>query len=302
MPTDNPWPTQPLPGPLEVYVDWMNLFLAGQRVFDGGPNVTDLLGHLCRLVNGLDRGAQINLYLNVPRFKTYTKYCWFDLVHACRRARVNIVNVPLGAGGQDEVDPWMIEAMSKRNRGARPHISFLFVSADRGFAPMIEEVRRSRPIYLGLPTTPQVPSLARSATAWRRVNPLAWRHIGIYDTFCPDEAPNDYRINHLVETEPEYCRGFALASRCLQVITTQHAFVSYAALRASVATAIQRFAWMPDHERNIELLARALIHYQVVLGRPRDPALTLNLEHRAIQPNSPAQSPLLSTQSQQDRI
>lgn len=277
----NDWPAAPSTGPVEVYVDWMNLYLAEQHVFEGETPVIAHLEYISKMAKRLSSGPRrVYIYLNVGVFKSRCPFDMVKLISGCSRMRFTIVDVPL-VDGKDQVDPAMISDMLWHNRAEPSDITFLFISADRGFAPMLAEIRRSRAIYIGLPTTSRVPLLGKAATGWNWVHPLAWRYVAIYDAMNPEQVSMQYRVNDLVETYPEYCLGLALSERCLLAVAKNPACVSIDALRARVAESIASFAWRPDHERNIELLVGALKFYEIVSQHNR--SVTINRNHRAFQ-------------------
>lgn len=282
MSFENGWPVVPSAHSVEVYVDWMNLYLANLHVYGGQYNCGESLKNLWRLAVQLgSEPRRVFLYLNVQVFKAKHSVTWFKLLKSCRAMKINIVDVPL-IDGKDQVDPWMIDVMLNRNRKAHPDISFLFVSADRGFEPMLTEIRQTRAIYIGLPTTPRIPLLSKATTGWSWVHPEAWQHIAVFDALNPDDVSPAGRINNLVEVNAEYCRGLAMSERCIAKIRQSTDFDSVDALRAAITEALVNFAWVPDHERNIDLFTGAMIRYQIV--KRRGQALVINLDHRALAP------------------
>ncbi len=278
--SSNLWLQRSTASDVEVYVDWMNLYLAGRNVFDGLTDVHAHLHHLWEMAMTVGKNpSRVYIYLNVTMFRKNHPSDCLKLLSECRKMNFFIVDVPL-VDGKDQVDPWMIEVMTRRNHTVDVRVPFLFVSADRGFAPMLAEIRQNRKIFIGLPTTPKIPLLSKATSGWNWIHPRAWRHVAVYDAMHPTEISSECRVNNLVETRHEYCLGLALAQRCLANIRQQDAFVSNSAIEAFVADAIKPFAWRNDNEENVFLLSGALFHYEVIRRCGR--GLVISADHRAV--------------------
>lgn len=276
----NAWPVVPSAHPVRVYADWMNLYLAELRIFGGETKVNAHLEHISRMAKQLSGGPHlVCIYLNLGVFKARHPFDMVKLLFGCQRMGFDVIDVPL-LGGRDQVDPALISDMLWHHQAEPLGVPFLLISADRGFAPMLAEIRRSRVVYIGLPTTSRVPLLCKAATGWSWVHPQAWRYVAIYDAMNPDKVSPSGRVDNLVETYPEYCLGLALSEKCLPALAKNPAYVSTDALRARVAESIASFAWRPDHERNIDLLIGAVKFYGIASQRNR--AVTINLDHRAL--------------------
>lgn len=282
MSFENGWPVVPSARPVRVYVDWMNLYLAEQHVFEGETPVIAYLEYISRMAKQLSIGSRrVCIYLNVGVFKYRHPYDAAKLLAGCHRMKFEIIDVPL-QNDQDQVDPAMINDMLWHNRAEKADVPFLFISADRGFAPMLAEIRRTRAMFIGLPTNRRLPLLSKATTGWSWVHPQAWRYVAIYDAMNLDDVSSEGRVNGLVETYPEYCLGLALSEKCLLAVAKNPASTSSDVLRSLVTESIASFAWRPDHEQNIELLIGALKFYGIVAQRNR--AVTINLDHRALTP------------------
>lgn len=164
-----------------VFVDFMNAFLSRTRTYQGPCYDTYTIVSSCmELGQSIAQDARVGIYLNMRAFCTKQPGQYQRLLQCREELDITIVDVPMHEG-KDQVDPAIIEDMLRLSEDTEAALPFLLVSADNGFGPTLEELRRKRDAYVGLPIDGIVSNLTKAATGWRWIHPVGWLALALRD-------------------------------------------------------------------------------------------------------------------------
>ncbi len=184
-----------------VPVDFMNVYLDDGSVYQGPcRNLRILLSSFVELGRQVGQDPLVAIYLDVQRFKGEHQHDWAVIEAATAEFGIGIFDVP-AKNYQDQVDPVIIEHLLQVNEDAAPEIPVLLISADKGFIPVIEELRRTRNVYVGHPLNGNLSWIRNASDGWKWIHPCGWAALAVHDLFVgvtrdPGLVTPRYRETH----------------------------------------------------------------------------------------------------------
>ena len=211
------WPKTPIADDVATFVDFTNILMSEDDLYQGDFSARKIVTSIHTLAKELGRHVHMAIYVETDVLKIHNATGYMELGLTAHALGAKVIHVPT-KNRLDNVDAVMIEDMLELNSFPDHTLPFLVVTADKHFVPAITEIKKTRPVFSGLPTQNMLPSISRSATSWHWIDRLSWRHMAVYNALCPDQCPEISYIRFSKSKFPDFLKAWKMLEEILAAL------------------------------------------------------------------------------------